>query len=66
MCVALALVFGLEMVGVFNPNFVTITAICRSFIPRWLRFMVCLWLTWHMVVYGWMTNKSWFDLLFHR
>lgn len=50
MCVALALVFAFEMLGVFCPRFVTITALCRDFIPRWLRAMICGWLVYHFVV----------------
>jgi len=59
MCISLAAAFGMEMLGVFGRDFVTITAICRSFVPRWIRFLVCLWLMWHMVAIGWLTNKSW-------
>lgn len=63
MCVALAAVFGLEMLGVFGRNDVTITAICRSFCPRAARAVICVWLFWHMVLYGWVSNKSWLELV---
>ena len=59
MCIVMALVFTFEMLGVFNARFVTITAICRSFVPRPLRAFICLWLFWHMVIAGWLTDKSW-------
>jgi hypothetical protein len=50
MCVALAVVFGFEMLGVFTDKYVTITAIVRETVPKWARAMVCGWLFYHFVI----------------
>lgn len=48
--IAMGIVFVLEMLGVFTDRYVTITAIVRTFIPKWFRAMVCGWLLYHFVV----------------
>ena len=48
--VAMAVVFGFEMLGVFTDRYVTITAVVRAVCPRWLRAMICGWLYYHFVV----------------
>lgn len=50
MCVALAVVFVFEMVGVFTNNYITITALVRQFVPLWARAMVLGWLCYHFMV----------------
>jgi hypothetical protein len=50
MYVLFAVIFGFEMLGVFNSHFVTITAIIRDFIPRWARWMILGWMTYHFGV----------------
>lgn len=52
MCVAMSIVFTLEMLGVFTNKYVTITAIVRGTVPRWARAMICGWLYYHFVVVG--------------
>lgn len=59
MCIVMGMLFTLEMLGIFNSHFATITAICRSFVPRIARALICIWLFWHMVIAGWLTDKSW-------
>jgi membrane associated rhomboid family serine protease len=46
---AMAVVFGFEMLGIFNPNYCTITALVRAYFPRWLRAMLLGWLCWHFL-----------------
>lgn len=48
MCIALGVVFGLEMLGVFGKHYVTITAIVRLQ-PKWLRAMELGWLCYHFL-----------------
>jgi hypothetical protein len=48
MCLAMAILFVLEMLGVFTDRYVTITAIVRS-VPRWALSMVWGWLGWHFL-----------------
>jgi hypothetical protein len=48
MCVAMAILFVLEMLGVFGYPNVTITAIVRL-TPRWMLAMVWGWLGWHFL-----------------
>lgn len=48
--VALAVVFGFEMLGVFTDRYVTITALVRATLPKWLRAMICGWLYYHFVI----------------
>jgi hypothetical protein len=49
MSVALAVVFTLEMLGVFTDRYVTITAIIRGYVPKWTRAMLLGWLCWHFL-----------------
>lgn len=53
MCVAMAILFVLEMLGVFNKPYITITAICRS-LPTSVLFLIWLWLGYHFRVWKWM------------
>jgi hypothetical protein len=50
MSLALAVVFTFEMLGIFVPKYVTITAIVRAYIPKWLRAMILGWLCYHFMV----------------
>jgi hypothetical protein len=49
MFVAICIVFTLEMLGVFGARYVTLTALVRTFIPKWLRAMILGWLCWHFL-----------------
>lgn len=48
MCVAMGILFTLEMLGVFNSHYITITAIIRS-APKWALAMVWGWLGYHFI-----------------
>jgi hypothetical protein len=48
MCLAMAILFVLEMLGVFTDQYITITAIVRSQ-PAWLLWMEWGWLGWHFL-----------------
>jgi len=48
MCISMAVLFVLEMLGVFGHKFVTITAIVRL-APKWILSMVWGWLGWHFI-----------------
>lgn len=48
MCISMAVIFTLEMFGVFGKHCVTITAIVRL-LPKWLLAMVWGWLGWHFI-----------------
>ncbi|MGH9522719.1 MAG: hypothetical protein ACRD3E_09335 [Terriglobales bacterium] len=50
MAIALGVVFGFEMLGVFTDRYVTITAIVRAYVPKWACAMVCGWLFYHFVI----------------
>jgi hypothetical protein len=50
MAIAMGVVFGFEMFGVFSARYVTITAIVRAFVPMWLRWMIWGWLGWHFLL----------------
>ena len=50
MSLALAVVFTFEMLGVFSSRYVTITAIVRAYLPKWVRAMVLGWLVYHFMV----------------
>lgn len=50
MCVALAIVFGFEMLGVFTDRYVTVTALVRAVVPKWARAMICGWLCYHFLI----------------
>jgi hypothetical protein len=49
MCVAMAILFVLEMLGVFTHRYVTITAIVRS-LPKWALAMAWGWLGFHFLI----------------
>jgi hypothetical protein len=50
MCVAMGILFTLEMFGVFGKHYVTITFIIRTYMPIWARAMVWGWLGWHFLI----------------
>lgn len=50
MSLAMSVVFSFEMLGVFKPGYVTITAIVRAYIPKWLRAMILGWLCYHFMI----------------
>lgn len=50
MCVALAVVFVFEMLGVFTDRYVTITAIIRQNVPMQVRLPIFGWLFFHFVL----------------
>jgi uncharacterized membrane protein YozB (DUF420 family) len=50
MCLALAVVFGFEMLGVFTDRYVTITAVVRQTVPLWARAMILGWLCYHFMI----------------
>jgi hypothetical protein len=50
MCIALGIVFAFEMMGVFVDRYVTITAICRTYVPLWGRAMILGWLVYHFTI----------------
>lgn len=47
-----AAIFVLEILGIVNPRFATITALIRASIPRWARWMILGWLMFHFGVEG--------------
>jgi len=49
LCVAMAVVFALEMLGVFGKHYVTITYIIRTYMPWAARVAVWLWLGHHFL-----------------
>ena len=49
MCIALAVVFVFEMLGVFGGKYITITALVREFMPMWMRAMILGWMCWHFM-----------------
>jgi hypothetical protein len=46
----LATIFIFELLGVFNPKMITITAIIKDFVPIPCRVMVLAWLVWHFFI----------------
>jgi hypothetical protein len=50
LCVAMSVVFALEMLGVFTTKYVTITAIVRAYMPMWARAMVLGWMCYHFMI----------------
>jgi len=48
--VVLGIAFGLEMLGVFDTKFTTLTAIICSVIPAWARALIAGWLVWHFLI----------------
>lgn len=52
MCVALAVVFGFEMAGVFGKDYVTITYLVRTYLPKWVAAMIWGWLGWHFKLFS--------------
>lgn len=50
MCVAMAIVFGFEMMGVFGHKYITITALVRMYMPKWVRAMILGWLVYHFMI----------------
>lgn len=49
MLVALSVVLGFEMLGVFTTRYVTITWLTTHYIPRWALSMVWGWMGWHFL-----------------
>lgn len=50
MCVALAVVFTFEMLGIFTLRYITITALVRAYMPMWARAMILGWLCYHFMI----------------
>lgn len=50
MCLALTVVLAFELLGVFGDRYVTITSLCRSYLPLWLRSMLLGWLVYHLLI----------------
>lgn len=50
LCVAMAIVFGLEMLGVFGKHYITITEITVTYLPAWARAMILGWLGYHFLI----------------
>jgi hypothetical protein len=50
MFVAFAILFVLEMLGVFGRHYITITAIIRAYVPVWLRAGIWGWLGYHFLI----------------
>lgn len=48
--VAFSVVLVMELLGVFDSHFATITALTRKFVPLWARAMICGWVCYHFVV----------------
>lgn len=49
MCLAMSVLFTFEMLGVFTSHYITITAIVRAYVPKWLRAMLLGWLVYHFM-----------------
>lgn len=49
MGIVLAVVFGLELLGVFCPHYATLTDLIKSYIPMPCRWMLIAWLFWHFI-----------------
>lgn len=45
-----AAVFVFELMGVFSPKMITITAIIKDFVPIPCRVMILSWLVWHFLI----------------
>ncbi len=45
--VLMGVIFGFEMLGVFDSEYITLTRILKSYVPIPLRIMVLAWLCWH-------------------
>ena len=50
MAVAMAVIFGFEMLGVFTDKYVTITAIIRATVPIGIRLLIWAWLGYHFLL----------------
>ncbi len=50
LCVAMSILFVLEMLGVFGKHYVTITYVVRTYMPAWARAMVLGWLVFHFLI----------------
>lgn len=48
--VAMLIVFVLEMMGVFGKQYVTITAVIRTYVPMWARAMILGWMMFHFLI----------------
>ena len=59
LCIAMSIVFGLEMLGVFGKTYVTITYIFRSYIPKYVLALIWLWLAYHFRIYLLFTANGW-------
>jgi hypothetical protein len=46
----MAAIFIFEMIGVFSPRMITITAIIKSLVPMSCRFMIVGFLIWHFLI----------------
>lgn len=43
----MAALFVMEMIGVFNPRFITITFFVRAHTRLWIRWMILGWMIYH-------------------
>lgn len=50
LCISMAVVFGFEMLGVFGKDYITITYLCRTYLPLWARGMIIGWLAVHFLI----------------
>lgn len=48
-CLAMAVLFTFEMLGVFTARYITITAIVKGTVPPWVRAMILGWLCYHFM-----------------
>lgn len=46
----LIVVLGLELIGIWVQNFLTLTELIQMYIPLWLRAIIIGWLAWHFLV----------------
>lgn len=49
MLVLLAVIFGLEMLGVSSSHYVTLTHLIKAYIPMPCRWMITAWIFWHFI-----------------
>jgi uncharacterized membrane protein YozB (DUF420 family) len=49
MCLAMAVLFAFEMLGVFTDKYITITALVRMYMPKWMRAMILGWMVYHFM-----------------
>jgi len=57
MLVLIGAIASLEMIGIFNARFVTITQIIKQYMPISVRLMIVVWLFWHFIVFDILQGK---------